>query len=189
MRSAGEVGRGGLKVHWLLLVAATGLALRFVPASPRFPVDDPNRWAVLGCLAVVGHLLFRGWRRPGIEPHRRSLLVLLTALPVVYLADWVRFGGSGAWLAVEIVGAALFWGLAWLAVQKGPRFLAVGIGAHAGWDLMHFGTSTYVPDWYILACIIIDITVAWVVVRLIRETRSSLRTPPVLEPGPVLHGG
>lgn len=178
-----------LKAHWLFLVGAVALALRFVPGFPRFYLDDPNRWAVAACVVVIAVMLLRGWRSRGVEPHVHALTAILMALPLVYVADWIRFGGSALWLLVELLGVALFWGFAWAAVKKGPRFLAWGIGIHAGWDLMHFGASEYVPDWYVIACVIIDVALALVTLLLIRESvRRGVETDADVS-GQAVHAG
>ena len=37
-------------------------------------------------------------------------------------------------------------------------YLAVGIAAHGlAWDLWHHGRTTFIPDWYTIGCLIVDV--------------------------------
>lgn len=144
----------------LPLAAVTAGLILVVPGSPLAHLDDPSYWGVLGYLVALA-LLFgprlAGRRRPRQE--RRVLLLFLVGMPVVYLADWLRFGGGPGWLAVELAGAALYWTLAWRWRASVP-WLAAGIAAHGLWDLAHWGRTPFVPDWYALGCFAVDLALA-----------------------------
>lgn len=160
---------------WLpfLPIAGATVALFWVVPEPPFAhLDDPSHWGVLGygltiVLLVAGRIAGHGrrWRT-----ERHLLVAFLVAMPVIYLAAWVRFGGAGVWLGVEALGAAAYWALAWLGAVRSPWFLAVGIAGHALWDVWHLGTVTYVPQWYALACGIIDPPVGLYVALRLRGT-------------------
>lgn len=140
-------------------VAAVTVALFWiVPESPFAHLDDPSHWGVLGygltvVLLVAVQVAGRGRRRLA---ERDLLVAFLAAMPVIYLADWLRFDRASLWIGVEVLGAAAFWTLTWLGAVRSPWYLAVGIAAHALWDVWHLGTVSYVPRWYALACGIID---------------------------------
>ena len=158
---------------WLLLLAATGFALTRVPAFPRLYADDPNSWGVWA--GLVGALLLAGRGLRGAEPRRFKTVLagFLFGMPLVYLADWLRFGGSVPWLGIELVGAGVYWALLVWGLRRGIRALAVGVGLHALWDLIHYGTSSYVPDWYVVACVIIDGAVAAAVLWAVAPQRDA----------------
>ena len=159
------------------LVLATIALLWIVPESPLRNLDDPNHWGVLGfvlTLLVLVNLWMRGIR--GSRTERDLFVLFLVGMPIIYLADWVRFGGDGIWLWVELAGALVYWTLAYLAVRRSPWFLAGGIAAHALWDGWHYGSSTYVPDWYVVGCVVIDLAVGLYLISWVRAWQA--RTPP-----------
>ena len=129
-----------------------------MPAPPFAHLDDPSHWGVIGfalILLLVLRLRLRGIR--GSLSERNWLLAFLAGMPVIYLADWLRFGGSLGWLGIEIAGAAIYWTLVLLAVKRSPWFLAAGIAGHAIWDAGHYQRTEFVPDWYVVGCVVIDL--------------------------------
>lgn len=153
----GPAVRGREVVLLLPVIGATAALFWIVPESPLGRLDDPSHWGVLGYVGVVGLLLWRAARGTPAWS-RRTMTVFLVAMPMIYLADWARFGGSGGWLAVEIAGALVYWALAWLATIRWLWLLPVGIAGHGLWDLGHLGPAApYVPDWYALACVVVDV--------------------------------
>lgn len=153
----GKPGRVSPVWPWIPVAGATAALVWIVPASPFAHLDDPSHWGVIGYGVTVLLLVLRRLRGRGRHfPERDLLAAFLAAMPVIYLADWLRFDGSSAWIAVEAAGALAFWALAWLGAARSPWFLAVGIAGHALWDVWHFGNVTFVPDWYVLACAVVD---------------------------------
>ena len=139
------------------VAAATISLLWIVPELPIAHLDDPSHWGVLGyalTLVTVLALRLRGAR--GTRTERRVLAIFLAGMPLVYVADWLRFGGSGAWLGIELVGTAVFVPLAWWGAKRWPWVLAAGIAAHGLWDLLHYQRTSFVPDWYTIGCAVID---------------------------------
>ena len=155
------------------LVLATIALMRIVPGLPFMHLDDPNHWGVLG-FALTLIVLIGLWLRDirGSRAERDLFVLFLVGMPIIYLADWFRFGGEPIWLAVEIVGALIYWTLAYLAVRRSPWFLAGGIAAHALWDAWHYGSSTYVPDWYVIGCVVIDVAVGIYLISWVREWQA-----------------
>ena len=41
----------------------------------------------------------------------------------------------------------------------GP-YLALGIGLHGLWDIAHYSRTSFVDDWYTLACLLVDVALA-----------------------------
>jgi uncharacterized membrane protein AbrB (regulator of aidB expression) len=107
-----------------------------------------------GLFALVAH----NHRSPG-EVHLLALGLVVAALSYVALA---LAGADGRWLALEVIGLALFAGLAWLGVRVSLWWLALGWVAHVGWDIgLHLDrTQPVVGGWYPLACVGFDLVVA-----------------------------
>lgn len=149
-------------LFFLPLAIATLALLWIVPAFPLAHLDDPGRWGVLGYVAIL--LLILRLRLRGIRGSRaelRLLALFLAGMPLVYLADWFRFGGQHPWLWIELLGAAPYWTLAVLGVRGSPWFLVAGIGGHALWDGWHYQRTAFVADWYVIGCLVIDLAFAF----------------------------
>ena len=147
------------KILRLYLAVIVVTALIFVPALPFLHLDDPSHWGVLGFAATAALLLSPSADRWS----RRRLHVILTvfviALPVIYVANAIRWNGGMTGLTVELVGLVIWCGLAIAALRR-PLLLPIGIALHAIWDAAHFGHVDYVPEWYIIACIAADLGLA-----------------------------
>lgn len=94
----------------LLLVLATTAALAVVPDWPHRHLANPSYWAVAGFVVLVVGLLAsrrRVWRPGGST--RRTVVAFLALVQLVYVANWLRFGGSDIELGLQLGGAA-----AWL---------------------------------------------------------------------------
>ena len=125
--------------------------------------EDPS---LLACVAGAGVTVYLWWMKMlgprGARPELFSLTIFLAAMPVVYVSRYFFAGvesADGTWLRVELAGVVIFATLAVLGLKVSPWFLAGGIVAHGvGWDLWHYGSSTYIPDWYAVGCMVIDLT-------------------------------
>ena len=66
-----------------------------VPDWPHRHLDDPSYWGLLAYLVVF--VLVLALTSGGVGRTGRALLrVFLFGLPLIYVANWVRFGGSTA---------------------------------------------------------------------------------------------
>ena len=142
------------------MVAATISLYWLIPGLPFTNLDDPGQWAVIGyflTLVIVVRARFRSARGRSLQ---RWLVVFLCAMPLVYIAYWLRYSGPPDWLWIELAGLVVFWAAAFVAATVTPWFLAIGIGAHAVWDIWHWRRIAFVPDWYAFACFLVDIALA-----------------------------
>ena len=145
------------------IIALTGATIGLywiVPGLPFAHLDNPGHWGVLGYFLTL--VIIMRQRVPGSRGRalQRWMVVFLCSMPLIYIAYWLRYGGSQNWLGIELVGLLIYWGLAWMAVAKSPRYLALGIGLHALWDIAHYSRTEFVDDWYTLACLLVDVALA-----------------------------
>lgn len=142
-----------------LLILSTAGSLFMVPdiraaADLLEPTIQAAIFTPMTMTAVmIGRL--RGWR-PVIE--RRLLALFLGLMPTVYLLSGAWHGMPSPWLLVEVGGQVVFGALALGGLWGSPWLLAVGIAAHGLlWDLPHLGRTPFMPDWYAIACLIVDV--------------------------------
>jgi hypothetical protein len=148
---------------------ADAVAFSFLYAQLFGIVSLVPRWSITHLrepvyLAVVASILTTVWitilrlrGRRGSKLERWTLALFLAGMPVVYVWSWLRAPQAG-WLGIELVGLVLFAGLAALGLLRSFWFLAAGIAAHGlFWDLGHYGRTTFIPDWYTIGCLIVDI--------------------------------
>ena len=109
----------------------------------------------------------------------RLLALGLVVAALIYVA-FALFGADGRWLALEVIGLALFAGVAWLGLHASLWWLALGWVAHVGWDVgLHLDrTQPLVGPWYPLACVGFDLVVAGFLLSVARTARSSRGPPP-----------
>ena len=160
--------RGGLTtahhtVQTVLLVivtfVGTWLALYRVPWRAS---GDPCLLAAGATGIIVSCLWLTRWQGlRGVIFERNLLAGFLVAMPLVYVARYLfASNGSAAnyWFWVEVLGTIVFVTLAVLGVKRSPWFLAIGMVLHGlVWDSWHYQHSTYVPDWYVIACLAVDL--------------------------------
>lgn len=152
-----------------MLVIAAVSAVSVVPRVAAHSLTDPSYWGLAGYLLVTVLLIRRpssGWGEGGAR--RRLVLAFLVGLPLVYVADRIRFGGSPVELIVELVGLGLWVGVAVLA-RRNATFLWLGCVGHTLWDALHFGRVGFVPEWYVAACLVADMAVGSVVLVSLEE--------------------
>jgi hypothetical protein len=145
-----------------VLVLSTSASMLLVPDVHARDLIEPTVQAALGTPIVLTALLlgrFAGWR-PLVE--RSLLAAFLFFMPTVYLGALALHGGGAPWPAVEAGGQAVFAALA-LVGLFGPEWVLVGgIAAHGLlWDLWHYGRTPFMPDWYAVGCLVVD--VGWAV--------------------------
>jgi hypothetical protein len=82
-------------------------------------------------------------------------------MPLVYVARYL-FASTGRvanyWFGIEVLGTIIFVALAVFGVKRSPWFLAIGMVLHGlAWDVWHYRNSAYIPDWYVIACLAVDL--------------------------------
>lgn len=98
----------------------------------------------------------------GVNFERYLLAAFLAYMALVYVMRYLFVSTRAShWLWIEILSVIVFVALAVLGLKLSPWFLAVGIALHGlAWDSWHYRNSTYMPDWYIFACLLVDVTLA-----------------------------
>lgn len=162
MESRPASARGLDGLAFAALYAQLAAMFWVVPEWSLAHFQDPVYLAVA---AVIATTLWITWLRArgrvGSKAERVTLALFLAGMPLVYVWSWLRSPQPG-WLGVEVVGLAVFVGLAALGLTRSAWFLAAGIAAHGlGWDLWHYGRSSFIPDWYALGCLITDVGVGF----------------------------
>jgi hypothetical protein len=145
----------------IVTVVGTWLAVYGVPWQVS---GDPCLVAAAATAVIVICLWVTRWRGlRGATVERNLLAGFLVIMPLVYVARYLfAFRGreAGYWLWVEVLGTILFVTLAVLGVKRSPWFLAIGMMLHGlAWDAWHYQNSTYIPDWYVIACLAVDLSV------------------------------
>ena len=157
-------------------VVGTWLCLYRVPWQVS---GDPCLVAAAAAMVIVPSLWLTRWRGLRAMNFERHLLAgFLAAMPLVYLTRYL-FATAGqstsSWFWVEALGVLVFAALAFLGVKLSPWFLAIGIVVHGlAWDTWHYRNSTYIPDWYVIACLAVDLSFgAYVAARIRTYQRTS----------------
>jgi hypothetical protein len=133
--------------------------------------------AVAGAVTVACLWLTRWLESWAVKFERAWLAAFLVGMPLVYVMGWFAAGdrATSSWIWVELLGLVLFAAFAALGLKNSPWFLAIGIAGHGfAWDSWHYKNSAYVPDWYAVACLLVDLALAaYVAVRVpaYREVR------------------
>jgi hypothetical protein len=164
----------------LFLIAATAIAALGVPLSSwRMSPVDPCHLGVLGgvaCTAALTVTGFMGERALAFE--RLVAAVFLFVMPPIYVSSFLIApvpGGSAPWLFIELAAVPLYGALAIAGYRGRFALLPIGIAAHGiGWDAWHYARSAYIPDWYSIACLELDIAMALYVAARIPRWRAKL---------------
>lgn len=160
---------------YALLVAVvayawTGLA----PESPLLHPLIPPYFATLAAVLVTATLiLLRLLPRRRLQLEKLTLALFLAGMPMIYVwAAWLA--GDVGGMKLEAVGLLLFTLLAWQGYRTAPVLLGVGILAHGiAWDAWHHGHSAYMPDWYALGCLLVDVALGLLVFTQLPAWRSA----------------
>lgn len=171
----------------LIIVSLVGtwIALYRVPWRVS---GDPCLVAAAATGVVVICLWLTRWRGFSAVLFERNLLAgFLVIMPLVYVARYL-FASSGHvanWLGIEVLGTIIFVALAVLGVKRSPWFLAIGMVLHGlTWDIWHYRNSTYIPDWYVIACLAVDLAFGAYVAARVPSYQQASRTETVI----ALHG-
>ena len=163
----------------LIIVSFVGtwLALYSVPWHVS---GDPCVIAAAASGVIVTCLWLTRWRGSrGLIFERNLLAGFLVGMPLVYVARYLFASGrpSSRWFWVEILGTIIFAALAVLGLKRSPWFLAIGMVLHGlTWDIWHYRNSTYIPDWYVIACLAIDLAMGAYVAARIPAYHRATRT-------------
>ena len=140
------------------LVLLTGLSLLIVPDIDAGNGLEPVILAAVSMPFVLATLVALRVKDAPVLWERSLLAVFLLLMPTVYLSSLALHGGGAAWLTVEAVGQVLFAAVALIGWRSVPWVLAVGLAAHGlAWDAWHYGRSTFIADWYTIACMVVDV--------------------------------
>lgn len=159
------------RIAFAALFAVIGFAwFSLAPASPFLHASEPPYLATIA--AALTALVLLGLR---VAPTRRTrveallLALFLAGMPLIYLAC-AALAHDTAGIAVELVGLVIYGALALWGYRRSALILAIGIGAHGlAWDAWHHGRSAYVPDWYSLGCLLVDVVFALLAVAIARS--------------------
>lgn len=117
-------------------------------------------WFALGLFLAVIFVLYA---RRNDSRHEQTILGLgLIGAALIYVG-FAALWGDSRWIAIEIVGVALYGLFYLLSKRHAPYWLAVGWAAHPLWDFfLHWigPGHTVAPEWYVIACLSFDIVVA-----------------------------
>jgi hypothetical protein len=140
------------------LVLSTGFSLLAVPDVHPGDLIEPTVQAAITTPIVLTVLLaFRLGGKPPVW-ERRLMAFFLAVMPTVYLTSMAVHGGDRTWLAIELAGQLAFAALALAGLRGSGWFLVAGIAAHGLlWDAWHLGRTSFMPDWYAIACLIVDV--------------------------------
>ena len=132
---------------------------------------DPFLLATIASAVTVACLWLARWLGSrAVKFERAWLAAFLVGMPLVYVLGWFAAGARAAnsWIWVELLGLALFATFAALGLKTSPWFLAIGIAGHGlAWDSWHYKDSVYIPDWYAVACLLVDLALgAYLVARI-----------------------
>jgi hypothetical protein len=104
--------------------------------------------------------LARRWEPPTAL---RVYAIGLVVTAAVYVAFALAGRASERWVAIEVLGVALYGSAAWLGFQRWLPALALGWAAHAAWDLaLHLDGpgGAFTPEWYPWLCLGFDLPIA-----------------------------
>jgi hypothetical protein len=168
------MGDGAQRITLVAAAACTAAALYGVPS---WDLTDVRVLALLVAGATIVLLsVTRVAGTAGVAVERAVIALFLAGMPVVYVASGMAHGTGATWLAVELAGLLLYGGLAVAGWRHAPWLLAAGVAAHGlAWDAWHLVGPSYIPPWYAVGCLLVDVGVAaYVATRLgtWRETRA-----------------
>jgi hypothetical protein len=142
---------------WLLLLLQIPGAILTTPDWSIPNLAKPVYMASIGGVLTALTLLYLRRKIRGGDMERASLALFLGGMPLIYVSSWFIAPQPG-WLVIEIVGVVVFGALAVLGYFKSSWFLAGGIAAHGVfWDLWHVHRQSFVPDWYAIGCMAVDV--------------------------------
>ncbi|MBI5515722.1 MAG: hypothetical protein HY909_18210 [Deltaproteobacteria bacterium] len=160
-----------------LLLGYSAAALLVPDFRPLELLLEPTIGAVAGTAALVTVVVVqRSKGRRGSLLERRVMAAFLALMPTVYLSSWHLHHGAGGWLGLELLGLGVFAALAWWGLKRSPWVLAAGIAAHGVlWDSWHLGRQGFIADWYVVACVVVDLAFGFYVATQARAFTEALQ--------------
>ena len=140
------------------LVLSTTLSLLLTPDLHLADLIEPTVQATIAAPITMTAIL--ALRLSGARPiwERRLLTAFLLLMPTVYLLSLALHGAATGWLQTELAGQLFYGALAIAGLLHSGWWLVLGIGAHGlGWDLWHYGRTSFIPDWYAVGCLVVDV--------------------------------
>ena len=175
-----DVTKAQSAIQTILLIAlsiVTGWMLYMVPSWTA--LGDPFLLGAVATAVTLACLWLTRWLGSRAMKFERAwLAIFLVGMPLVYMLGWLaaRNLAATSWILVEFLGLALFAALAVLGFKNSPWFLVVGIAGHGiAWDSWHYKNSAYVPDWYAVACLLVDLVLAAYVAARVPAYRQAWR--------------
>ena len=163
---------------FVLLIAVLAYAwLGLAPESPLMHPLVPPYFATLAAVLVGAQLiLLRLLPQRRLRLEKLVLALFLAGMPLIYI--WAAaLAGDHDGLMLEAIGLPLFGALALWGYLRKPALLGVGILAHGiAWDAWHHGHSAYMPDWYALGCLLVDVALGMLVFTQLRAHREAATT-------------
>jgi len=159
-----------IQIVVLIAVSIITVWTLYMVPSWQAPGDPFLLAAVVGAVTVACLWLTRWLGSRAMKFERTMLAAFLVGMPLVYVMGWfaARDHSASSWIWAELLGLALFAAFATLGLKNSPWFLAIGIAGHGfGWDLWHYKNSAYIPEWYAVACMLVDLALgAYVAARV-----------------------
>jgi hypothetical protein len=152
------MGDGAQRIALVAAAACTAAALYGVPS---WELNVRVLAFLVAGATIVLLALTRLAGTAGVVVERACIALFLAGMPVVYVVSWMTHGTGRTWLAVELAGLLLFAGLALAGWRHAPWLLSAGVAAHGiAWDAWHLAGSSYMPRWYAIGCLLVDVGVA-----------------------------
>ena len=170
----------------LLFIALYYAFFVLAPHSALYDFSKPETlagWATV--VVAVALVVLRRLPKRRLRFERSIYAVFLAAMPFIYLAAALRLGSSSD-IATELVGVAVFVGLAVFGYSKSFLALGLGIAAHGlGWDLWHDSSASYIASWYPFACMLIDLALGFLVLTQASVHQMPNKAPQRTAPAPL----
>lgn len=165
-------------VQTVVLTIVSFVSAWMLYIAPWQVSGDPCLLAAVATAVVVVLLWATRWQGlRGVSFERNLLATFLVGMPLVYVTRYLLAStrrAANRWLWIEVLGVIIFAALAVLGLKRSPWFLAIGIVAHGlAWDSWHYRNSTYIPDWYAIACLAVDLALGAYVVARVPAYRSN----------------
>ena len=159
-----------IQIVVLIAVSIITVWTLYMVPSWQAPINPFLLATVVGAVTVACLWLTRWLGSRAMKFERTMLAGFLVGMPLVYVMGWfgARDHVASSWIWLELLGLALFAAFAALSLKNSPWFLAIGIAGHGfAWDLWHYKNSAYIPDWYAVACMLVDLALgAYVAARI-----------------------
>jgi hypothetical protein len=149
-----------------------------VPDSPLLHLDSSQYSAIFAAFIVaVTFSAVRFLIKRNLKLEKFILSIFLASMPMVYLWAALTARNSNG-IVLELLGVALFGGLAIVGYFQPPIVLGLGIVAHGVvWDFLHHKRSAYIENWYSLGCLLIDLAFGFLVFTQAHSHNTSKPLP------------